>query len=146
MQTFKIIQLKCFVSRCIARSLGIRDCDICRFSNVIKGGLYNGFTLKATTEFLSPKTTYTVSLVFKQNGKDRRTHIPFKFKLDEERNYSNSCMTRVRDDGRLMIELYQFTSTKNEHDIGIHFLPLFSIASSSIEYYLEGIEFRPVQY
>ncbi|KAL8255328.1 hypothetical protein R6Q59_033549 [Mikania micrantha] len=117
-----------------------------RFSNVIKGGLYNGFTVKATTEFLSPKTTYTVSLVFKHNSKDHRTHIPFKFKLNEERNYSNSCMTYVRDDGWLMIDLYQFTSTKNEHDLGIHFLPLFSIASSSIEYYLEGIEFRPVQY
>ncbi|KAL8224635.1 hypothetical protein R6Q59_000271 [Mikania micrantha] len=117
-----------------------------RFSNIIKAGLFNGFTVKVTTEFLSPKTTYIVSLVFKHNDTDHGTHIPFKFKLDKERSYFNTCMTHLRDDGWLMIELYQFTSNKKEHDLGIHFLPLFNIASSNIEYYLEGIELRPLQY
>ncbi|MFS7922539.1 hypothetical protein Hanom_Chr03g00250301 [Helianthus anomalus] len=108
--------------------------------------MYNGFTVNVTTQFLSRKVRYTVSLVFKHNGMDHGTHIPFKFKLVEKRYYSDLCMQHVRDDGWLMTELYQFTSHKSEHVLGIHFLPLFNIASSSIEYFLEGIEFRPVQY
>ncbi|KAJ0774586.1 putative protein kinase RLK-Pelle-DLSV family [Helianthus annuus] len=134
-------------TKCIsADSLVHDDTQNLRFSNVLKGGMNNGFTIKVTTQFLSRKVRYTVSLVFKHNGTHHGTHIPFKFKLNEERYYSDLCMPHVRDDGWLMIELYQFTSYKKEHDIGIHFLPLLNIASSSIEYFLEGVEFRPVQY
>ncbi|KAM0029552.1 putative protein kinase RLK-Pelle-CrRLK1L-1 family [Helianthus debilis subsp. tardiflorus] len=134
-------------TKCIyADSLVQDNTQNSRFINVVKGGMYDGFTVKATTGFLSPKVTYTVNFIFKHNGTGHGKHIPFKFKLDEERCYYNSCITHVRDDGWLMIELYQFTSYKKEHDIGIHFLPLLNIASSSIEYFLEGVEFRPVQY
>ncbi|MFS7922541.1 putative protein kinase RLK-Pelle-CrRLK1L-1 family [Helianthus anomalus] len=134
-------------TKCIsADSLVHNSTQKSRFPNVVKGGMYNGFTVKVTTQFLSPKTMYTVSLVFKHSGPDHGTHIPFKFRLEGERYYSNSCMTHVRDDGWLMTELYQFTSHKSEHVLGIHFLPLFNITSSRIKYFLEGIEFRPVQY
>ncbi|KAJ0768851.1 putative protein kinase RLK-Pelle-CrRLK1L-1 family [Helianthus annuus] len=134
-------------TKCIsADSLVHDDTQKSRFPNIVKGGMYNGFTVKVTTQFLSPKTMYTVSLVFKHSGPDHGTHIPFKFRLEGERYYSNSCMTHVRDDGWLMTELYQFTSHKSEHVLGIHFLPLFDITSSRIKYFLEGIEFCPVQY
>ncbi|XP_076914510.1 putative serine/threonine-protein kinase PBL28 [Bidens hawaiensis] len=134
-------------TKCIsADSLVHDDTQKSRFSNVIKGGMYNGFTVKVTTQFLSPKAAYSVSLVFKQSDADHGTHIPFKFKPEGEIYYSNSCMTHVRDDGWLMTQLCQFTSHKREHVLGIHFLPLFDITSSRIKYLFEGIEFRPVQY
>ncbi|XP_076952460.1 receptor like protein kinase S.2-like [Bidens hawaiensis] len=134
-------------TKCIsADSLVHDDTQNSRFSNVIKGGMYNGFTIKVTTQFLSPKAAYSVSLVFKQSDTDHGTHIPFKFKLEGERYYSNSCMTHVRDGGWLMTELCQFTSHKREHVLGIHFLPLFDITSSRIKYLFEGIEFCPVRY
>ncbi|KAM0004803.1 putative protein kinase RLK-Pelle-CrRLK1L-1 family [Helianthus debilis subsp. tardiflorus] len=134
-------------TKCISADSLVHDnTQKSRFPNVIKGGMHNGFTVKVTTQFLSPKAMYTVSLVFKHSGPDHGTHIPFKFRLEGERYYSNSCMPHVRDDGWLMTELYQFTSHKSEHVLGIHFLPLFNIASSRIKYFLEGIEFRPVQY
>lgn len=107
---------------------------VCRFSNVIKGRMHNGFTVKVTTQFLSPKVTYTVSLIFKHNGEDQATHIPFKFKLEEERYHSNSCTTQVRDDGWLIIEVHQFTSFKKEHDLAIQFSPLFNITSSRLKH------------
>ncbi|XP_076899023.1 receptor like protein kinase S.2-like [Bidens hawaiensis] len=133
-------------TKCIyADSLVQDNTQNSRFSDVIKGGMYNGFTIKVTTQFLSPKVRYTISLVFKHNGTDHGTHIPFKFKRDGEKYYSDSCMTHSRDDGWLMIELCQFTSYKREYDLGVHFLPLFNIGTSSIEYFIEGIEFCPVQ-
>ncbi|KAI7746820.1 hypothetical protein M8C21_000174 [Ambrosia artemisiifolia] len=134
-------------TKCIyVDSLVHDDTQDSRFSNVINGGLHNGFTVKVRSQFLSLKTAYTISLVFKHNGTDHGTHMPFKFKLDEQTDYFNSCMAHVRDDGWLMTELCQFTSYKREHDLQIHFLPLFNITSSSIQYFLEGVEFRPVQY
>ncbi|XP_076898998.1 uncharacterized protein LOC143552739 [Bidens hawaiensis] len=134
-------------TKCISADSFVHDdTQNLRFPNVIKGGMYNGFTVKVTTQFLKPKATYTVNLVFKHSGTDRGAHIPFKFKVEGERYYSNSCIPIVRDDGWLMIELYQFTSYKREHVLGIHFLPLFDITSSRIKYLFEGIEFRPVQY
>nr|XP_043629679.1 dual specificity protein kinase zak2-like [Erigeron canadensis] len=118
-----------------------------RFANVLRGGIQNGFKVKARTQFLSPKVTYAVSLVFNHNAADLGTrHIPFKFKMDTESHYSNLCITHAREDGWQMIELCQFTSDKRENDIGFEFLPLFTITSSSIEYVVEGIEFRPVEY
>ncbi|KAI3756040.1 hypothetical protein L1987_55852 [Smallanthus sonchifolius] len=142
----KVCEVIC-ARKCVsADSLVHDDTQKSRFSNVVSGEMHNGFRVKVTTQFLSRKAMYTVSLVFKHNSTNHGTHIPFKFKLDEDRSYSNSGMTHVRDDGWLMTELCQFTSNKKEHELGIHFLPLFNITSSSIEYVFESVEFRPVVY
>ncbi|PWA43232.1 protein kinase-like domain-containing protein [Artemisia annua] len=116
-----------------------------RFTNVLRGVIHNGFKVEVKTKFLSPKIVYTVNLVFKHSGADHGTHIPFKFKLEGEGHYSNSYVVHVREDGWLMIELHQFTSRKRAHDFMIEFLPLFEITSSRVEYFLEGIEFRPIE-
>ncbi|KAI3692125.1 hypothetical protein L6452_31934 [Arctium lappa] len=133
--------------KCISADLLLHDTiENSRFSNVLKGVMHNGFRVEVRTQFLLPRITYAINLVFKHSGMDHGTHIPFKFKFDVETGYSNSCISRVREDGWLMIELCQFTSHILEHDFKIEFLPLFRISSSTIQYFFEGIEFRPVEY
>ncbi|KVH91682.1 hypothetical protein Ccrd_006308 [Cynara cardunculus var. scolymus] len=119
---------------------------ILRFSNVVRGVMHDGFKVEVKTQFLLPRITYTVNLVFKHSGMDHGTHIPFKFKFDADKCYSNACISHVREDGWLMIELRQFTSYRKEHEFKIEFLPLFRISSSTIQYFIDGIEFRPVEY
>ncbi|KAJ9537533.1 hypothetical protein OSB04_030266 [Centaurea solstitialis] len=46
----------------------------------------------------------------------------------------------------LMIELCRFTSYKQEHEFKIDLLPVFDTSFSNIQYFLEGIEFRPMEY
>ncbi|XP_024996706.1 dual specificity protein kinase zak2-like [Cynara cardunculus var. scolymus] len=117
-----------------------------KFSNVVRGVMHDGFKVEVKTQFLLPRITYTVNLVFKHSGMDHGTHIPFKFKFDADKCYSNACISHVREDGWLMIELRQFTSYRKEHEFKIEFLPLFRISSSTIQYFIDGIEFRPVEY
>ncbi|KAJ9537530.1 hypothetical protein OSB04_030263 [Centaurea solstitialis] len=133
--------------KCIFADLLLHDTiQNSRFPNILKGVMHNGFRVQVRTQYLSPRIMYVMNLVFKHNGMDHGTHIPFKFRVDSETGYSNSCISHVREDGWLMIELCQFTSFKQEHAFEIEFLPLFNISSSTIRYFLEGIEFRPVEY
>ncbi|KAL4565202.1 hypothetical protein LXL04_029287 [Taraxacum kok-saghyz] len=117
-----------------------------RFFNVYLCTINSNFKLNVSTQFLLPDIAYTMNLVFKHFGWDNGTHVPFKYKLDNERDYRNSSVAHVREDGWLMVELYEFTSNCKEHTFRIEFEPPFRIASSLFVYILEGIEFSPVKH
>ncbi|KAJ9537508.1 hypothetical protein OSB04_030241 [Centaurea solstitialis] len=112
-----------------------------RFPNVLGSLMCSGFKVKGRTQFLSPHVTYIVSLVFKHNDMDHETHVPFKYKVDNEIHYSTSCLTLERGDGWLMTQLYRFISSQKEHDFEIKLL--LPNKSLFIRYYFEGIEFKP---
>lgn len=102
--------------------------------------------MNVSTQFLSPDTAYTMNLVFKHFDPDYGTHAPFKYKLDNETDYRISSVARVREDGWLMMELYEFTSSCREHNFRIQFVRPFVIPSQFCLFILEGIEFRPLKH
>ncbi|KAI3494574.1 hypothetical protein L1887_40706 [Cichorium endivia] len=116
-----------------------------RFFNVLLCTINSNFKVNVSTQFLLPNIAYTINLVFKHFGTDHGTYVPFKYRLDDERDYRNSCHAHVRKDGWLMMELYGFTSNCKEHNFRIEFVRPFRIASSFFMYIIEGIEFCPVK-
>lgn len=103
-----------------------------------------GFKIKGRTQFLTVNVTYTVYLVFKCDNMNNETHVPFKWKLNNETKYSSSCLTLERGDGWLMSQLYQFTSHRKDYDFAIEFM--LPTQYSRTMFYLEGIEFKPMEY
>ncbi|MFS7922442.1 hypothetical protein Hanom_Chr03g00249201 [Helianthus anomalus] len=126
--------------------------DVCRFQDLFKYRSTEDLRLTVVTQFLSPNATYIINLVYKCDyPHNRDLRIPFKYKLEEMREYSTSCVAHVGEDGWQRTELFQFTSIKNEHCFDIHFLSeltgqedrsyddIFSIN-------IEGVEFCPVDF
>jgi len=98
------------------------------------------------TQLLSPQVTYTVNLVFKCNfmevSSSKITQLALKYKLRKETKYTISCLVDGREDGWLMVELYQFTNDKVDVDLEILFES--SVNGESCSLLVEGIEFRPL--
>ncbi|KAI7732219.1 hypothetical protein M8C21_006102 [Ambrosia artemisiifolia] len=117
-----------------------------RFQHLLRHVSTQDLRLKVKTQFLSPNVTYIINLVYDYNG-NRPHHnslrIPFKYKLEEMRQYVTSCVACVGEGGWRRTELFQFTSTKNEH----HFDILFSSEiRSSFSISIEGVELCPVDF
>ncbi|KAK1427547.1 hypothetical protein QVD17_16234 [Tagetes erecta] len=119
---------------------------VSRFEHLLKYISPQELRLKVKTQFLSPNVTYIINLVYEcgcYHHCDWR--IPFKYKLEEMSQYSMSCVARVGKDGWLRTELFQFTSTKNEHHFDIQFSSEIMFGEDgSIS--IEGIEFCPVDF
>ncbi|CAI9290847.1 unnamed protein product [Lactuca saligna] len=131
--------------KCVSGGWFVSDtADDSRFSNIQSGILYYGFKISGRTQFLTSNVTYTVYLVFKCDNMNKDTHVPFKWKLNSETNYSTSCLTLERGNGWLMSRLYQFTSHRKDYDFGIEFM--LPTQYSRTMFYLEGIEFKPMEY
>ncbi|KAI3690205.1 hypothetical protein L2E82_48181 [Cichorium intybus] len=113
-----------------------------RFSNIFSS-FSSSFKVNVKTQFLVPHIKYTMNLVFKHDINKYWIYVPFKYKSEEETRYSNSQIVKVREDGWLMTELYQFTSYQKEHDFKIEFLN-FATTTRSRDF--EGIEFRPIEH
>ncbi|KAI3690132.1 hypothetical protein L2E82_48107 [Cichorium intybus] len=122
-----------------------KDYEKSRFPRVVFHMIDGNFGVEASTKFLSTNVTYTINLVFKHHLWDDGPYVPFKYKLEEETQYSTSCVAHPRDDGWLMTELYQFTSYKKENYFRIRFVrpSYYSLHRNLV---LEGIEFRPVEH
>ncbi|KAL4565200.1 hypothetical protein LXL04_029285 [Taraxacum kok-saghyz] len=116
-----------------------------RFPSVVFHMIDGDFGVEANTKFLSTHVTYTINLVFKHHLWDDGPYVPFKYKLEEEAQYSTSCVAHPREDGWLMTELYQFTSYKKENNFRIRFVrpTNYPLHRNLV---LEGIEFRPVEH
>ncbi|KAJ9538349.1 hypothetical protein OSB04_031082 [Centaurea solstitialis] len=101
--------------------------------------ILNGWTFKVhgRARFLSPGITYTVNIVFKfideECNSTKPVYVGLKYKLDEKTTSSISYLADGREDGWMMVELYQFTSEGTNFDLEIRF--------EDSEF--EGIEFRP---
>lgn len=106
------------------------------------------FKTHVRAQFLSPLVTYTVNLVFKFSQRDntlskvRFTSLVYKLKHERWIQSSLSYLAHERDDGWMMIELYQFTSDANTIDLTIHFEGWGYMNYGPI--LIEGIEFRPL--
>ncbi|KAJ9537139.1 hypothetical protein OSB04_029872 [Centaurea solstitialis] len=113
--------------------------------NYVESG--QSFQAHAMARFLSPGIMYTVNLVFKfLPGKDRRdpTRYHLKYQLGEETNCSISYLAHGREDGWMMVELYQFTSDSTRIDLDIGFENhLYHAFGGRFSIIVEGIEFRP---
>ncbi|XP_024996708.1 probable serine/threonine-protein kinase PBL26 isoform X2 [Cynara cardunculus var. scolymus] len=68
-----------------------------RFDYVIEDA--PDFKLKISTQFLIPSVTYNINLVYKFEQSDHGTCVPYKYKLDEEADYSGPFIAQVRKDG-----------------------------------------------
>ncbi|PWA77622.1 protein kinase-like domain, Phloem protein 2-like protein [Artemisia annua] len=117
-----------------------------RFGSGRTTEMYKGFRVEVSTQFLSPHVTYTINLVLKRTDQVGGTNVPFKYKLENETQYSNPCIVDVREDGWLTIELYQFTSSEKGDSFSIDIAQPLLYYSSAPLYFLEGIEFRPVEH
>ncbi|KAL7600821.1 hypothetical protein Lser_V15G22909 [Lactuca serriola] len=97
------------------------------------------FKTHVKTQFLSPHITYTVNLVFDfYQQKNEYVRLNLSFKLPGETNYSTLYIEDTRDDGWLMVELYQLTSETKNFDFEIMF-------DSYHQLVVEGIELQPVE-
>ncbi|XP_035844245.1 serine/threonine-protein kinase CDG1-like isoform X3 [Helianthus annuus] len=122
-----------------------------RFQDLFKYRSTEDLRLTVVTQFLSPNVTYIINLVYKCDyPHNRDLRIPFKYKLEEMREYSTSCVAHVGEDGWQRTELFQFTSIKNEHYFDIHFLSeLTGQEDRSYDIFsinIEGVEFCPVDF
>ncbi|KAJ9537981.1 hypothetical protein OSB04_030714 [Centaurea solstitialis] len=102
----------------------------------------------ARAQFLSPRVTYTVNLVFRPpytddiNSKEP-VYVAIVYKLDEERESSIAYIADRREDGWLMVQFYQFTSDTKYFDLRFQFE-----ATRERDHYswlIEGIEFQPME-
>ncbi|GJZ44785.1 kinase-like domain, phloem protein 2-like protein [Tanacetum coccineum] len=116
-----------------------------RFGSGRTTDMFKGFKVEVSTQFLLPHVTYTINLVLKRTDPAGGTNVPFKYKLEQETQYSNPCIVDVREDGWLAIELYQFTSSEKGDSFSIDIAQPLQYYSSVPMYFLEGIEFRPVE-
>ncbi|KAJ9542523.1 hypothetical protein OSB04_029029 [Centaurea solstitialis] len=103
------------------------------------------FKAHIRTRFLSPQITYTVNLVFKflhtRKHSSERTYLPLRYKLVGEISSLNSYLALEREDGWMMVELYQFTGHKRNFDLAIQ----FHGKVSDDDLIVDGIEFRPME-
>ncbi|KAL8241411.1 hypothetical protein R6Q59_014765 [Mikania micrantha] len=135
-------------TKCV--SWGVRDVAIdSRFSNIMMC-IYNGFKVKVFTRFLSPHVTYTINIILKINfqssevGRAIGTYVSCTYKLDDDSHYLYSSNANMREDGWLVIPLYQFTSKQKTHHFSITIFPLL-LNWHSTHCSIESIEFRPVE-
>ncbi|KAK1418151.1 hypothetical protein QVD17_27290 [Tagetes erecta] len=107
------------------------------------------FKTHIRAQFLSPLVTYTVNLVFKFSQTDNTLSelrfIGLVYKLEHERRIQSSIsyLAHERDDGWVMIELYEFTSDGSTIDLKIQFEGWGYVNYGPI--LIEGIEFRPLE-
>ncbi|KAK9063029.1 hypothetical protein SSX86_016899 [Deinandra increscens subsp. villosa] len=104
--------------------------------------------IKTKTQFISPSINHKVHLIFRVCGprqsKAKRMYVKLKYKTGNEETLHAYFATR-RDDGWMMIELFQSLNHKEDDDFEV-LLESFSrcyCGSSSI--YIEGIEFQAIE-
>ncbi|KAJ9537424.1 hypothetical protein OSB04_030157 [Centaurea solstitialis] len=106
---------------------------------------YGRFIAHARTQFLSPGITYTVNLVFKFLDAKRISSEPrfisLRYKLVGGRNSCISYLAYGRDDGWMMVELFQFTNIMTSVDLEI----TFEGPKDGSSLMIEGIDFRPLK-
>lgn len=120
------------------------DCDRCKFAHYLWNVYGNRFRVEVNTQFLSPRVTYTVYIVFQHCGHfSAPFFIPFKYKLDEETDFSTSCIAYQYGEW-VMTKLYRFTSDHDQQNLNIEFLPTNHIPFvDSLAFH--GIEIRPTR-
>ncbi|KAJ9537423.1 hypothetical protein OSB04_030156 [Centaurea solstitialis] len=106
---------------------------------------YGRFIAHANAQFLSPGITYTVNLVFKFIDAERNSSEPrlisLRYKLEEGTSSLMSYLAYGREDGWMMVELFQFTNIMTSVDLEI----TFEGPKDGSSLVVEGIDFRPLK-
>ncbi|KAM0029779.1 putative protein kinase RLK-Pelle-CrRLK1L-1 family [Helianthus debilis subsp. tardiflorus] len=97
------------------------------------------FKTHVKTQFLSPKITYTVNLVFKRMNSEEQ-YIGLEYKLEGEKEKSYSFVSDKREGGWLTAELYQLSTDQGAVDLKIVFY-----TKHCKNLLIEGIEFQPLE-
>ncbi|KAJ0944856.1 putative protein kinase RLK-Pelle-CrRLK1L-1 family [Helianthus annuus] len=97
------------------------------------------FKTHVKTQFLSPKITYTVNLVFKRMNSEEQ-YIGLEYKLEGEKEKSYSFVSDKREGGWLTAELYQLSTDQGAVDLKIVFY-----TKHCDNLLIEGIEFQPLE-
>ncbi|KAF5815589.1 putative protein kinase RLK-Pelle-CrRLK1L-1 family [Helianthus annuus] len=97
------------------------------------------FKTHVKTQFLSPKITYTVNLVFKRMNSEEQ-YIGLEYKLEGEKEKSYSFVSDKREGGWLTVELYQLSTDQGAVDLKIVFY-----TKHCDNLLIEGIEFQPLE-
>ncbi|KAK1408037.1 hypothetical protein QVD17_39667 [Tagetes erecta] len=123
-----------------------------RFQYLLEYKSTQDLSLRIETQFLSLHVTYVINLVYKcQFPPQGCLRIPFRYKLAEMKAYATSCVAHEGERGWLRTELFQFTSTKNQHHFDIQFTSEMRSKEDHVLSYLfyifiEAVEFRPVDF
>ncbi|XP_076950118.1 uncharacterized protein LOC143622997 [Bidens hawaiensis] len=100
--------------------------------------------IKIRTQFLSPSVYYKVHLIFRFLGprisKARRMYLDLKYKMGNETLHAYFA-TR-REDGWMMIELFQFLNHKKDTDFEVLLESFSRCYCGSDSIYIEGIQFQ----
>ncbi|XP_022040052.1 uncharacterized protein LOC110942571 isoform X4 [Helianthus annuus] len=102
--------------------------------------------IKIRTQFLSPCVNYKVHLIFRFRGprksQAKRMYVNLKYKMGNES--LNAYFATWREDGWMMIELFQFLNHKKDTDFEVLLEGFSRCYCGSDSIYIEGIQFQAI--
>ncbi|KAJ0503372.1 putative phloem protein [Helianthus annuus] len=100
--------------------------------------------IKIRTQYLSPSVNYKVHLIFRFSGprksQAKRMYVNLKYKMGNES--LNAYFATWREDGWMMIELFQFLNHKKDTDFEVLLESFSRCYCGSDSIYIEGIQFQ----
>ncbi|KAF5783873.1 putative protein kinase RLK-Pelle-CrRLK1L-1 family [Helianthus annuus] len=102
--------------------------------------------IKIRTQFLSPSVNYKVHLIFRFSGprksEAKRMYVNLKYKMGNENLHA--YFATWREDGWMMIELFQFLNHKKDTDFEVLLESFSRCYCGSDSIYVEGILFQAI--
>ncbi|KAJ0519320.1 putative protein kinase RLK-Pelle-LRR-I-1 family [Helianthus annuus] len=102
--------------------------------------------IKIRTQYLSPSDNYKVHLIFRFSGprksQAKRMYVNLKYKMGNES--LNAYFATWREDGWMMIELFQFLNHKKDTDFEVLLEGFSRCYCGSDSIYIEGIQFQAI--
>ncbi|KAJ0736028.1 putative protein kinase RLK-Pelle-LRR-I-1 family [Helianthus annuus] len=102
--------------------------------------------IKIRTQYLSPSVNYKVHLIFRFSGprksQAKRMYVNLKYKMWNES--LNAFFATWREDGWMMIELFQFLNHKKDTDFEVILEGFSRCYCGSDSIYIEGIQFQAI--
>ncbi|KAJ0511682.1 putative protein kinase RLK-Pelle-LRR-I-1 family [Helianthus annuus] len=108
--------------------------------------LQDGKVIKIRTQFLSPSVNYKVHLIFRfrcpRKSEAKRMYVNLKYKMGKES--LNAYFATWREDGWMMIELFQFLNHKKDTDFEVLLESFSRCYCGTDSIYIEGILFQAI--
>ncbi|KAJ0736033.1 putative protein kinase RLK-Pelle-LRR-I-1 family [Helianthus annuus] len=102
--------------------------------------------IKIRTQYLSPSVNYKVHLIFRFSGprksQAKRMYVNLKYKMGNES--LNAYFATWREDGWMMIELFQFLNHKKDTDFEVLLESFSRCYCGTDSIYIEGIQFQAI--
>ncbi|MFS7990308.1 putative phloem protein [Helianthus anomalus] len=102
--------------------------------------------IKIRTQFLSPSVNYKVHLIFRFSGprksQAKRMYVNLKYTMGKENLHA--YFATWREDGWMMIELFQFLNHKKDTDFEVQLESFSRCYCGNDSIYIEGILFQAI--